>query len=65
MLREGVLEAAGRRVDAAFGLHGFSNHLPSGLFSSRPGTILSASHGLFVTARRRTTPATRSSRRPR
>jgi len=49
MLREGVLEAAGRRVDAAFGMHVFSNHLPSGLFSSRPGTILSASHGLFVT----------------
>ena len=49
MLREGVLEAAGGRVDAAFGMHVFSNHLPSGLFSSRPGTILSASHGLFVT----------------
>ena len=49
MLREGVLEAAGRRVDAAFGMHVTSNHLPSGLFSSRPGTILSASHGLFVT----------------
>jgi len=30
-------------------MHVFSNHLPSGLFSSRPGTILSASHGLFVT----------------
>jgi amidohydrolase len=51
MLKEGVLEASGRRVDAAYGMHVLSNHLPSGLFSSRPGTILSASHGLFVTVR--------------
>ena len=64
MLREGVLEAAGRRVDAAFGMHVFSNHLPSGLFSSRPGTILSASHGLFVDRARRGRPRLGAAPRP-
>jgi amidohydrolase len=32
-------------------MHVFSSHLPSGVFCSRPGTIMSASHGLFVTVR--------------
>ncbi|WP_037367282.1 M20 metallopeptidase family protein [Amycolatopsis orientalis] len=49
MLREGVLDAAGRRVDAAYGLHVFSSMLPSGQFASRPGTLMSASHKLLVT----------------
>jgi amidohydrolase len=51
MLREGVLEAAGRRVDHAFGMHVFSTLLPTGLFVSKPGPMLSASHGLHVTVR--------------
>jgi amidohydrolase len=51
MIREGVLEASGNRVDAAYAMHVFSSHLPSGVFCSRPGTIMSASHGLFVTVR--------------
>ena len=51
MLREGVLEAAGRRVDHAFGLHVFSTLLPAGLFVSRPGPMLAASDGLRVTVR--------------
>jgi len=51
MLREGVLEAAGRRVDHAFGMHVFSNQIPGGTFVSRPGSILSASHALRVTVR--------------
>ena len=51
MIREGVLEASGKRVDAAYAMHVFSSHLPSGIFCSRPGTIMSASHGLFVTVR--------------
>ncbi|MFE3177153.1 M20 family metallopeptidase [Amycolatopsis sp. NPDC059090] len=49
MLKEGVLDAAGRRVDAAYGLHVFSSMLPSGQFASRPGTLMSASHKLLVT----------------
>jgi amidohydrolase len=51
MIREGVLEASGKRVDAAYAMHVFSSHMPSGVFSSRPGTIMSASHALFVTVR--------------
>ncbi|MFI7117346.1 M20 family metallopeptidase [Amycolatopsis sp. NPDC049868] len=49
MLREGVLDAAGRRADAAYGLHVFSSMLPSGQFASRPGTLMSASYRLLVT----------------
>jgi amidohydrolase len=51
MIREGVLEASGKPVDAAYAMHVFSSHLASGVFCSRPGTIMSASHGLFVTVR--------------
>lgn len=49
MIREGVLEAAGRRPDAAYGIHVVSSLLPNGVFASRPGTLMSASDGLFVT----------------
>ncbi len=51
MLDEGVLEAAGRPVDAAYALHVFSGLIPQGQFVSRPGTILSASDSLKVTVR--------------
>ncbi|MDR6506894.1 M20 family metallopeptidase [Arthrobacter oryzae] len=49
MIREGVLDAAGRRVDAAYGMHVFSALEPYGRFCTRPGVIMSASDGLFVT----------------
>ncbi|GAB3277802.1 M20 family metallopeptidase [Sinomonas notoginsengisoli] len=48
MVREGVLDAAGRRVDAAFGMHVFSSMAPHGQFVTRPGVMMSASDGLFV-----------------
>ncbi|MBV9832167.1 MAG: amidohydrolase, partial [Marmoricola sp.] len=51
MLREGVLDAAGRRVDAAYGTHVFSNMVPPHRIASRPGPLMAASHGLFVTVR--------------
>ncbi|MDQ4502467.1 M20 family metallopeptidase [Sinomonas sp. ASV322] len=51
MVREGVLDAAGRRADAAFGLHVFSSMEPHGRFVTRPGVMMSASDGLFVTVR--------------
>lgn len=51
MIDEGVLEAAGRRADAAFGMHVFSAMLPAGQFASRPGPMLAASHALEVTVR--------------
>lgn len=48
MVREGVLDASGRRVDAAYGLHVFSSLEPTGLFRTKPGPMLAASDGLFV-----------------
>lgn len=53
MLQEGILDASGRRVDAAYGTHVFSNTFPAYQFASRPGPLMAASHGLFVTVRGR------------
>jgi amidohydrolase len=49
MIREGVLDAPGRRVDAAYGMHVFSSLEPYGTFATKPGVMLSASDGLVVT----------------
>lgn len=49
MIREGVLDAAGRRADAAYGMHVFSSLEPYGQFCTKPGVMMSASDGLFVT----------------
>ncbi|MDO5534067.1 MAG: M20 family metallopeptidase [Propionibacteriaceae bacterium] len=43
MLAEGVLDAAGRAVDRAFGLHAFSGKFPPGTWTTRPGTLMAAS----------------------
>ena len=48
MIAEGVLEAAGRPVDRAYGLHVMSSEYPLGRFLARPGPMLAASDGLFV-----------------
>jgi amidohydrolase len=48
MIREGVLEAAGRPADAAYGLHVIADTVPRGVFTTRPGPMMSASAGLFV-----------------
>ena len=48
MIEEGILTAAGRQADAAYGLHVLSYRLPSGRFGTRPGPLMSASDGLFV-----------------
>ena len=48
MLEEGVLTAAGRQVDAAYGLHVSSSTFARGLFTCRPGPLMSASDGLVV-----------------
>jgi hippurate hydrolase len=48
MIAEGVLEAAGRPVDAAYGIHVQSSLLPRGVFASRRGPLMAASDGLFV-----------------
>lgn len=49
MIEEGVLDAAGRRADAAYALHVMSGLAPQGQVVSRPGPLLAASDGLFVT----------------
>ena len=51
MIEDGVLDAAGRRADAASGLHVFANMLPLGTVGSRPGPLMAASSGLYVTVR--------------
>ena len=48
MLAEGVLTAAGRPADYAYGLHVTSSLFPRGVFTSRPGRFMAASAGLFV-----------------
>ncbi|GDY32518.1 M20 metallopeptidase family protein [Gandjariella thermophila] len=48
MIREGVLDAAGRPLAAAYGLHVFSALFPAGRFVCRPGTMMAASDALLV-----------------
>ncbi len=49
MIKEGVLDAAGRRADTAYGMHVFSSLEPHGQFVTKPGVMLSSSDGLVVT----------------
>jgi len=53
MIAEGVLDAAGDRPVAAFGLHVTSSLLPAGMFSTRAGTMMAAADTLEVTVRGR------------
>ncbi len=48
MIREGVLDAAGRRADAAYGLHVGSAGQPLGMWSSRPGSFMASADQLHV-----------------
>lgn len=49
MLEEGVLDAAGSRVVAAYGVHVMSSTLPLGVVASRPGPLMAASDTVRVT----------------
>ncbi|MFD8011199.1 M20 family metallopeptidase [Streptomyces sp. NPDC058955] len=51
MIEEGVLDAAGRRVVAAYALHVTSTLLPTGYAAVRPGPMLAASDAVTVTVR--------------
>ncbi|MFE7710647.1 M20 family metallopeptidase [Streptomyces sp. NPDC057486] len=53
MIDEGVLEAAGRPLDAAYAVHVSANRVPQGMLVSRPGTVMTASDVLRVTVRGR------------
>lgn len=49
MVEEGVLDAAGSRVVAAYGVHVMSAEVPPGAVASRPGTFMAASDTVRVT----------------
>lgn len=51
MIEEGVLDAAGRRADAAYGMHVFSTMAPHGTFVTKAGPMLAASDGFAVTVK--------------
>jgi amidohydrolase len=53
MIEEGVLDAAGDRPVAAYGLHVISDRDPAGVFSTRPGPLMAAADVLEVTVRGR------------
>jgi amidohydrolase len=48
MVREGLLDVAGRRVDAAYSWHAYSSEIPRGVWSSRPGPQYAAADELHV-----------------
>src|SRR6476661_5909072 len=49
MIDEGLLDAAGRRVDAAYALHVYSADHPFGTWFGRPGTLMAAADEIVVT----------------
>jgi amidohydrolase len=53
MIGEGVLDAAGDRPVAAYGLHVVSDRDRAGVFSTRPGPMMAATDTLHVTVRGR------------
>ncbi|MFT4216821.1 MAG: M20 family metallopeptidase [Micropruina sp.] len=53
MIAEGVLDAAGRRADAAYGLHVMAAQYPFGVWSGRPGVLMAAADHCQVVVRGR------------
>jgi amidohydrolase len=53
MLREGLLEAAGRPVDAAYAVHVTAADQPFGVWFSRPGPLMASADEVLVTVRGR------------
>lgn len=49
MVEEGVLDAAGERVVAAYALHVFTAGLPHGVFTTRPGPVMASCDAIDVT----------------
>ncbi|GAB3435718.1 M20 family metallopeptidase [Phycicoccus ginsengisoli] len=48
MIDEGLLDAAGRRVDAAYALHVYSSEHPLGTWFGRPGPLMAAADEVYV-----------------
>ncbi|MBA2696414.1 MAG: M20 metallopeptidase family protein [Ornithinimicrobium sp.] len=53
MLAEGLLDVAGRRVDAAYALHVFSSELERGQWSARPGPLMAGADTVRIEVRGR------------
>ena len=53
MIEEGVLDAAGERVVAAYGIHVVSAMIPAGHVTGRPGTAMAAADQMYVTVQGR------------
>ncbi|MFL1427620.1 MULTISPECIES: M20 metallopeptidase family protein [unclassified Nocardiopsis] len=51
MIEEGVLDAAGKPLDAAYAVHVAANLLPAGFWVTKPDVVMSASDVLRVTVR--------------
>lgn len=49
MVAEGVLDASGQRVAAAYALHVFTTGLPRGVFTTRPGPVMASCDTFDVT----------------
>ena len=49
MIEEGVLDAAGERVVAAYGVHVVSSMVPTGVVTGRAGAAMAASDQMYVT----------------
>jgi hippurate hydrolase len=49
MVGEGVLDAAGPRVSAAYAMHVFTAGLPHGVFTTRPGPVMASCDAIDVT----------------
>ena len=48
MIREGLLDAAGRRVDAAYAVHVYAADHPFGTWFGRPGTLMAAADEVMI-----------------
>ena len=49
MIKEGVLTASGKKADATYGIHVMSSAIPTGMFTTKPGTMMASSDELHVT----------------
>lgn len=53
MLREGLLDVAGRRVDAAYAIHVYAAEHPRGVWFGRPGPQMAAADEVLITVQGR------------
>lgn len=49
MIKEGILTASGRKADATYGIHVTSSSIPTGTFTTKPGTMMASADEIHVT----------------